>query len=193
MRLAGEGLVSVRPSMTGGGTAIKARGCPPICCANRFPPRPLRGASAYAPAALTADPPPVVEAASSMARMIKRRHIMTMYQPISVAADRVMAALVSGLEIEFGRGAGEALAQRFLEAEDADFHWDARDQERWIGSYPNVEDDGIELDRVKIVGHLDGDWFVAMMIVDGDGNAHGMMGKRTFRNRAYALRAFADA
>ena len=34
---------------------------------------------------------------------------MTYFQPISVASDRVMAALVSGLEIEFGRGAGEAL------------------------------------------------------------------------------------
>ena len=47
------------PSMTGGEAAIKARGCPPICCANRFPPRPLRGASADAPATLTAAPPPV--------------------------------------------------------------------------------------------------------------------------------------
>lgn len=33
------------PSVTTGDTAIKARGFPPICCANRFPPRPLRGAS----------------------------------------------------------------------------------------------------------------------------------------------------
>jgi len=118
---------------------------------------------------------------------------MTYVQPISVAADRVLAALISGLELEFGRGAGEALAHRFLEAESIEFHWDGRVEERWIGSYPNDDEDGLELDRVKIVGHLDGDWYVATMIVDGDGNAHGMMGKRNFRNRAYALRAFADA
>ena len=37
---------------------------------------------------------------------------MTMFQPISVASDRVMAALIAGLEIEFGRGVGEALARR---------------------------------------------------------------------------------
>lgn len=115
------------------------------------------------------------------------------YQPISIAVDRVMAALISGLELEFGRGVAEALAHRFLEAESIEFHWDARDEERWIGSYPNAEEDGIELDRVRIVGRLDGRWFVAVMIVDGDGNAHGMVGKRDFRSRAYAMRAFADA
>src|SRR3546814_1621325 len=96
---------------------------------------------------------------------------MSMMQSVGMASDRVMAALVSGLEIEFGRGAGEALAQRFLEAEEIDFHWDAREQERWIGTYESAGDEDFELDRVAIVGRLDGQWFVAMMIVDGDGNA----------------------
>lgn len=45
----GEGLVSGLGIMTGGGTALKARGCPPICCANRFPPRPLRGTGRVVP------------------------------------------------------------------------------------------------------------------------------------------------
>ena len=118
---------------------------------------------------------------------------MGMFQPISVASDRVMAALVSGLEIEFGHGVGEALAHRFLEAEETDFLWDAREQERWIGAYHSTNDEEIDLDRVRIVARLDGKWFVAVMIVDGDGNAYGMMGKRVFRNRSYAMRAFADA
>ena len=118
---------------------------------------------------------------------------MTMFQPISVASDRVMAALVSGLEIEFGHGVGEALAHRFLEAEESDFLWDARLQERWIGTYESADDNEIELDRVRIFGRLDGRWFVAVMIVDGDGNAHGMMGKREFGRRKQALAAFADA
>src|SRR3546814_8202635 len=100
-----------------------------------------------------------------------------MMQSVGMASDRVMAALVSGLEIEFGRGAGEALAQRFLEAEEIDFHWDAREQERWIGTYESAGDEDFELDRVAIVGRLDGQWFVAMMIVDGDGNAHGKIGR----------------
>ncbi len=123
----------------------------------------------------------------------KRRQVMTHYQPISVAVDRVVSALAAGLEIEFGRGAAEALAQRFLEAEDVDFHWDARLEERWIGSYEGSNEDDLELDRVRILGRLDGDWFVAVMIVDGDGNAHAMMGRRRFRRRFEAARAFADA
>lgn len=118
---------------------------------------------------------------------------MSMMQTIGMASDRVMATLVSGLEIEFGRGAGEALARRFLEAEEVDFHWDARVSERWIGSYESLDDDDLELDRVRIFGRLDGKWFVAVMIVDGDGNAHGMMGKRIFGHERDALAAFAQA
>ena len=113
-----------------------------------------------------------------------------MMQSVGTASDRVMAALVSGLEIEFGRGAGAALAQRFLDAEEVDFHWDARVRERWIGTYESADEADFDLDRVTIIGRLDGRWFVAMMIVDGDGNAHGMMGKRTFRGRTQAHSAF---
>lgn len=116
---------------------------------------------------------------------------MSMIQSIGEASDRVMAALISGLEIEFGRGAGEALAHRFLEAEETDFHWDARMEERWIGAYQNDEDDEFELDRVAILGRLDDKWFIAVMIVDGDGNAHGMTGKRTFRSDREARDGFA--
>lgn len=181
-----------RPSMTAGEAALKARGCPPIFCENRFPPRPLRGASACAPAALTAAPPPVVFTMFSIMGTEAKEMIMGMFQPVSVASDRVMAALVSGLEIEFGHDVGEALAHRFLEAEEIDFLWDARDEERWIGAYEGTDDEEIEFDRVRIFGRLDGRWFVAV-IVDGDGNPHGLMGKREFGRRKQALAAFSDA
>ena len=118
---------------------------------------------------------------------------MTVYQPISAAADRVMATLVSGLELEFGRGAGAALAHRFLEAEETDFHWDARIEERWIGSYQRPVEEDLELDRVRVLGRLEGRWFVAVMIVDGDGQAHGMMGRRDFPAASEARKAFAGA
>lgn len=122
---------------------------------------------------------------------------MSMMQSIGAASarepGRVMTALVSGLEIEFGRGGGEALAQRFLEAEECDFHWDARDQERWIGAYESSGDGELELDCVAIFGRLDGEWFVAVMIVDGNGNAHGMICKRTFGRENEAREAFAIA
>lgn len=120
---------------------------------------------------------------------------MTMFQPIGAASakdtDRVMATLVAGLEIEFGRGAGEALAQRFLEAEESDFLWDARVSERWLGAYQAQDEEDFELDRVAIVGRLDGRWFVAVSIVDGDGNAQGLMGQRNFKSERQAREAFA--
>lgn len=115
---------------------------------------------------------------------------MTMFQPISQSVDRVMATLIAGLELEFGRGAAEGLAQRFIEAEDVDFHWEARIEERWIGTYEAQDGEGLDLDRVAILGQIDGRWFVAMCIVDGDGMAHGMMGRQAFSDAAAARKAF---
>lgn len=119
---------------------------------------------------------------------------MGMLESIGTASDRVLNRLVAGLEIQFGHGAGRVLAKRFLEAEEVDFHWDARSQERWLGSYEGaIEDDDIELDRIVILGRLDGEWFVATMIVDGDGHPHGMLGKRTFDGRNAADAAYGIA
>jgi hypothetical protein len=116
---------------------------------------------------------------------------MTVQQHIQ-SDDRVVSALIAGLELEFGHRAADALAHRFLEAEAADFHWDARQQERWIGSYDSVDDEDCELDRVAILGWLEGCWFVAICIIDGEGQAHGLSGKRCFGTRDDAERALGD-
>lgn len=123
---------------------------------------------------------------------------MSMYQSIETASDNgvdcVVVMLVSSLEAEFGRGAGEALTHRFLEAEEADFHWDARVAERWIGAYDGADDEeGLELDRNTICGRLNGTWFCATMFVDGDSEAHTMMGCRTFRSLGRARDAMLHA
>ena len=118
---------------------------------------------------------------------------MDMSQSIGTASDRVMEALVAGLELEFGRGAGEALAHRFLEAEETDFLWDARIEERWLGFYESIDDDDLELDRIAICGRLDGRWFASVMLVDGDGMAHGTIGKRFCQTRKSAHEAMVDA
>lgn len=118
---------------------------------------------------------------------------MTMVQPVAAASDRVMATLIAGLEIEFGRGAGEGLAQHFLDAEDTDFRWDVRVSERWLGAYESDDEDDFWLDRVAICGRLDRKWFVATMIIDGDGNAQGMLGCRSFRSERAARKALAAA
>jgi hypothetical protein len=119
---------------------------------------------------------------------------MATVHSILAASDRVIAALISGLEIEFGEGAGEALAYRFLEAEETDFRWNARLQERWTGAYESADgEEDFELDRVRILGRLGGRWFAATMIVDGDGKVHGMLGNREFDGEQSALQAFTDA
>lgn len=118
---------------------------------------------------------------------------MGMYQSIGTASDRVMAILMAGLEIEFGRGAGEALALRFLGAEETEFLWDAKIEERWIGAYESIDDEDLELDRIAICGRLDGRWFASVLLVDGDGIAHGTLGKRFCRSRKAAHEAMLDA
>ena len=118
---------------------------------------------------------------------------MTMFEPVAAASDRVMAALVAGLEVEFGRGAGDALADRFLAAEDTDFRWDARVEERWLGTYEALDEEDDWLERIAILGRLDGQWFMATMIVDGDGNAQGMLGCRVFESVSTARAALMAA
>ena len=128
-----------------------------------------------------------------MVRTLALEVILDMSQSIGTASDRVMEALVAGLELEFGRGAGEALAPRILEAEEADFRWDARLEERWLGTYESFDDEDVELDRVACLGRIDGKWFCATMLVDGDGQAHGMVGCRTFGSPVRARDAMLHA
>jgi hypothetical protein len=117
---------------------------------------------------------------------------MATISSISECTDRVMATLIAGLQIEFGCRAAEGLAHHFLEAEEVDFRWDARISERWLGAYEAQDDDDLELDSIQILGRLDGRWFIATCLVDGDGNSHGMLGCRDFRSESAARKAFSD-
>jgi hypothetical protein len=123
--------------------------------------------------------------------------ITGMVQHIETASgkyrDSGMAAPVAGLEIEFGQGAGGALAHRILKAEEGDFLWDARIEEPWLGSYASIGDEDLELDRIAIFGKIGGRWFAAVMLVDGDGMAHRTTGRRYVRSRRLAQDAMLDA
>lgn len=200
----GERLVSVLPIVAGGAAALKAggpsnfasqieralRASLPVSSATKsVPPPPL----ARRFAALTPATPPAFSMLFSTMGTAFEEVIMTHVSSISQATDRVMAKLISGLEIEFGSRAAQGLAQHFLDAEEVDFHWDARVSEWWLGAYEAQNDDEIELDRIMIRGHLDGRWFVATMIVDGDGNPHGMLGCRNFEDEKSAIEAFDNA
>lgn len=119
---------------------------------------------------------------------------MGMAERIAAASDRFVATLAAGLEIEFGRGAGEAPAHRFLEVEEVDCRWDARVEERWIGAYERADDGEFELDRITCLGRFDRKWFRSVMLMDGNSQAHAMRcSMRTDREHFYRQRRRREA
>lgn len=109
--------------------------------------------------------------------------------------ESVMAGLIAGLDIEFGADAGTQLAGRFWEAEACDFLWDSRLCERWLGGDED-RDDGDEsgeemLDRVAIMVRLQDRWSVAVLLVDGDGRPHVLLGQQYFTSQVLARQAYA--
>lgn len=107
------------------------------------------------------------------------------------------ARLLQGLQMEFGRVDVGALARQILEAERADFHWDARVQERYLGQHLALdlgdEDPADELARIAILSFLDKRWYAGICLVDGDGCATDLLWLRSFDRREDAAEAFARA
>jgi hypothetical protein len=107
------------------------------------------------------------------------------------ASDQVFERLVSGMESRFGRSAAEGLARHFIEAEGADFYWEARLRERWLGGYESLDPEaGERIDRVAVFGLLDGRYYTAVLLVDWLGGIDALLGLRQFECRADAERAF---
>lgn len=115
------------------------------------------------------------------------------HSAIGIAANRTFERLVAGLEIEFGREASEGLAQQFIEAEDADFAWEARHAQRWLGCYESLDEEDELLDRMAVMGRMGDRYYVAVLIVDEQDHVQAMLGKRDFAMEAEALEAYATA
>lgn len=110
---------------------------------------------------------------------------------IAKASDHVFERLVSGMEGAFGRNAAEGLARHFIEAEGAEFYWEARVRERWLGAYESLDCEKVEvLDRVAVFGLLDGLYYVAVVLVQPLGGVDALLGQRPFERREDAERAF---
>ena len=112
---------------------------------------------------------------------------------VLMASGRVLNRLATGCESAVRRDSGAGIDRNILAAEEADFHWDARLSERWLGAYGSADDDDIDLDRVAIVGRIDGQWFAATSIIDGDGMPRAMTNRRAFDTKNEAERAFEHA
>jgi hypothetical protein len=118
---------------------------------------------------------------------------MTIISAVPGAGD-AYARLVEGLRMEFGCSDIAALAERIFEAERAEFHWDARVREHYLGQHVPLdagdEDATDELSRIVILSFLAGRWHVGLCLVDGDGCAVELLWIRSFERHEDALDAF---
>jgi len=115
---------------------------------------------------------------------------MAVISIIQAASRDAYPALLAGIEAQFGEAECVTIASAFLKAELADFHWQSRREERWLGRYEDDAEEGEELDRVGVVGQLNGVWYTAICVVDGDGAVHWMQQLRLEKNAIDAADAF---
>ena len=112
----------------------------------------------------------------------------------------MISAIVRGCEarVEALRSElGATLAARIIEAEAADFLWDARLKERYLGQHFDVgfdgEGDEMELSRIAVLSLLGGVWHVASCLIDGDGQPVDLLWKQGFDGLEEAEAAFVRA
>jgi len=102
-------------------------------------------------------------------------------------------ALVDALRTELGG----VLAERVMEAEAADFLWESRLRERYLGQHIHAFDDdesfSEEVSRIAFLSFLDGSWHAGICLVDGEGSALELVWKCTFANCEEAEIAFVQA
>jgi hypothetical protein len=105
--------------------------------------------------------------------------------------------LVRELQAEFRYDDVDALADRIVESEAADFYWEARVRERYLGQHFDYDgdEDGLEdeLARVAILSFFRRCWHVGACLVDGEGRAVGLLWRRSFGYLAEAESVFASA
>ncbi|MDQ8757471.1 hypothetical protein RCO27_14665 [Sphingosinicella sp. LHD-64] len=117
---------------------------------------------------------------------------MTLISIVQAPSRDAYPALLAGLEAQYGCAGSIEIAAHYLAAELADFHWDSRVAERWLGAYESLEEEPSELDRVAILGRLQGVWFVATCLVDGNGAVHALHDLRLMPGEREAETAFVD-
>ena len=112
---------------------------------------------------------------------------------ISTAGMGRCEALVDALRAELGG----VLAERVIEAEAADFMWESRLRERYLGQHLDAiyDDENMSEDvsRMAFLSFLDGCWHAGICLVDGNGCATNLLWLRSFDAREDAAEAFARA
>lgn len=122
---------------------------------------------------------------------------MTMVSIISADRRDSYSQLVRELQTEFRCDDVGVLADRILEAEAADFHWDARVEERYLGQQfgfdLEADEPGEELSPVAILSFVAKRWHAGVCLVDGEGCVVELLWIRSFDQRDDAWDAYARA
>jgi hypothetical protein len=112
---------------------------------------------------------------------------------ISTVGTSRCEAVVDALRAELGG----VLAQRVIEAEAADFLWESRVRERYLGQHFDAFDDADlssqDVSRIAFLSLLDGCWHAGICLVDGEGSAAELLWKCTFDSPDEAEIAFLEA
>lgn len=112
---------------------------------------------------------------------------------ITAISNGACEARIEALHAEFGA----TLAARIIESEAADFLWDARVKERYLGQHFDVwmgaDEDEIELARIAFLSLLGGRWHAGTCLVDGEGMAADLLWRQTFDAKDEAEAAFERA
>ena len=121
---------------------------------------------------------------------------MTIISQLAGAGD-AYTRLVEGLRSELGCSDIAVLAERIFEAEKADFHWQARLRERYLGQHlpvdPGDDDSSDELSRIAILSFLGRRWHAGICLVDGEGGAVDLLWLRSFERHGDASETFERA
>lgn len=115
---------------------------------------------------------------------------MNMMSALQLSKIDPVAALIDGLTHGLDAADAAFIARYFIDSELADFCWEAREREVWIGEYQGFEDEAGTLDRVAILSRLDGRFHVGIALVDGDECIRDLRQHRSFTSAWDAEEAF---
>ncbi|MGK2942262.1 MAG: hypothetical protein ACSLFJ_11370 [Immundisolibacter sp.] len=98
--------------------------------------------------------------------------------------------LLDSLAQEFGHDGILSIAERFIEAERADFHWDGRLAEMNLGAYESLDGEDEVFESVAIIGYFRSRYYVAACVVDAGRHVRWMLHLRHFDSFENAVQAF---
>jgi hypothetical protein len=115
---------------------------------------------------------------------------MTKFATLEAAAHDPLPGLLASLELDYPGSANAAFAARIMASEAADFHWDAQVGARKLGVVEALEDGSEARECWQVLGYLAGQWFVAKLLLDGDGRPRDLVEVRRFGSAWDAHAAF---